>query len=113
MWSLQHSARVHLQRHRIDNADPVISIQMAASKFRDHVENLIRESTDIENVLTLNRLHCAIRLHVDTSQTSFRIALLEHIPLSHHFSAAVSTRINPRLVIRNKDHEIALCSATV
>src|SRR5690349_7265111 len=102
-----------LQRYRIDNTDPVISVQLTARELRDHVENLIRESTDIENVFTVNRLHRAVRLHVDANQTSRGIALLEHIPLSHHLRAAASTGINPRLVIRNKDHEIALRLALV
>src|SRR5207247_10833631 len=102
-----------LQRHRLDHTDPVVSVQFTARELRDHFKDLIRESADIENVLTLNSLYRAIRPHVDTSQTSVRIALLERIPLSHGCRAATSAGINPRLVIRNKDHEIALRLAAV
>src|SRR5437762_12250275 len=86
----------------------MVGVKFTAREFRDHVKDLIRESADIENVLALNGLHRAIRLHVDTSETSVWIALLESIPLSHGCGATASAGVNPRLVIRNKDHEIAL-----
>jgi hypothetical protein len=101
------------ERHRLDLTDPVVSVQFTTREFRDHFKNLIRESADVENVLTLNGLHCAIRLHVDASETSQRIALLERVLLSHRRSTASATGVNPGLVIRNKDHEIALRLAAI
>src|SRR5437588_2646247 len=101
------------KRHRLDHTDPVVCVQFTACEFRDLIKDLIRESADVEAVLALDGLHCAIRLHVDACETSVRIALLEHIPLSHRSCAAASAGINPRLVIRNKDHEIALSLTAV
>ena len=34
-------------RHRLDHADPVVSVKFATREFRDHVKNLIRKSADI------------------------------------------------------------------
>src|SRR5438552_12867663 len=59
---------------RLDHTDPVVCVQFTACEFRDHIKNLIRESADVENVLALDGLHCAIRPHVNTSQTSLWIA---------------------------------------
>src|SRR6266576_2564740 len=96
------------KRDRLDHTDEIVGVKFPASESRDHVKDLIREYADVENVLALNCLHRAIRLHVDTSQTSVWIALLECIPLSHRCGAAASAGVYPRFVIRNKDHEIAL-----
>src|SRR5689334_18529273 len=49
----------------VDHAHPVARVEPARGELRDHVEDLVREAADVENVVALGRLRRPVRLDVD------------------------------------------------
>src|SRR5437899_2754274 len=49
--------------------NPVVGVKLTACEFRDHFKDLIRESADVQDVVTLLRLHRAVRLNVNADHS--------------------------------------------
>src|SRR5437660_11920592 len=84
----------------LDHADPVVGVESARGEVRDHVEDLIREAADVEDVLAFGRLRRAVGLHVNADQARAPVAALEDRPLAHRRRAAATSGVYPRLVVR-------------
>jgi len=107
-----------LQGHRFNHANPVPRIERSFGELGDHVKDAVSESADVENVRVLDRLRCCVRLHVNADELGGRIAGLKDRPLIHCLGAsaaesAVVRRIDPGLVVRDIDHQIAHSVAAI
>src|SRR5438309_733766 len=72
----------------LDHADPVVGVEAARGEVRDHIEDLIREAADVEDVVAFRRLHRAVWLYVNAGQTRAGVAALERRPFAHCRRAA-------------------------
>ena len=86
----------------------MIRFKLPRSERRDHVEYLVGESPDVQDVRAFSRLRRLIRLDVQANQASLRIPLPEFRPLGQQRSSPAASLINPRFVIRNEEDQIRL-----
>src|SRR5262245_13665162 len=95
-----------LQLDGVDHAYPVIVVQSTGGELGDQLEDLIRESSDVQNVFALLGLDRAVGLNVNADHPRSRAAPLEFGPLLHRLGGvaaetAVARRVNPRFAVRN------------
>src|SRR5579885_3164111 len=97
----------------LDHADPVVCVETVGGELSDHFKDVIREAADVENVRRLGCLHSRVGLDVNAGEARARVTSLERGPLLHRRRAAATARVNPRLVVRDVDDEVALGLALV
>ena len=88
----------------------ITSTQWCASRppvanVAEQLEDDVREATDIQDRRIVVRLRRAVRLQIDADQLRVRVALLEALPLAHR-RRATAARVDPRLVVRDVDHQV-------
>ena len=77
-WPEGHHELV--QFNSIDKRCPMGST-LNLDELRDNIEHRIRESSNVENILTVDRLLMSIRRKVDANQLRTRISLFQLHPL--------------------------------